>query len=121
MTGLFEYPSYEKLKRCAENPYDLTCEGIDPERIDTFVSQSCGWKLLFATERVDLEVMDALASLATEANCLDKMHRMQAGEIMNCIEGYASENRPVQHTALRDVFQRRNSAEPAAEDRKSVV
>ncbi|MCE5316530.1 MAG: hypothetical protein LLG04_04105 [Parachlamydia sp.] len=44
------------------------------------------------------------------------MEKMQAGEVVNFIQGYSSENRPVLHTAARDFFDRPNQAPAALED-----
>jgi glucose-6-phosphate isomerase len=60
-------------------------------------------------------VLTALETLAKEAGALDKMKRMQSGEIMNSIEGFPSENRPALHTAVRDFFENPNMSKQAAE------
>ncbi len=105
--------SYQALYHLAQSPYDLTKPGgLTPERISTFVGQACGFKLLYATERVDENVMNALQELAKEREVLKKVRQMQAGAVMNYIEGFPSENRAVLHSALRDQFD--NPREEAA-------
>lgn len=95
----------EKLKSLAQTPFDLSKEGnLTPSRLKEFVGGACGYKLLYGTERVDLETMKTLFELASEMKVIEKMHNMQAGEIINCIYGFPSEERPALHTATRDFF-----------------
>ncbi len=110
------YKATLRLKHLAENPYDLTREGnLNPKRLATFTSEACGYKFLYGTERIDEEVMRGLIDLAVESQALQKMERMQAGEVMNFIQGYPSENRPVLHTAARDFFDSPNQGKGAVE------
>jgi glucose-6-phosphate isomerase len=51
-------------------------------------------------------------SLPTCSRC---PHFEQDGEVVNKIEGYDCENRKVLHTAMRDVFDKPNTA-PAAKE-----
>lgn len=109
------YKATLKLKHLAENPYDLTQEGnLTPQRLAKFTSECCGYHFLYGTERINEETMRSLAELAEEAHVLQKMEKMQAGEIMNFIEGFPSENRPVLHTATRDFFDHKNPAPVAS-------
>lgn len=95
----------QRLTQLALHPIDLAQPGVlTPERLAHFYVESCGYKLLFGTERVTDEVLNALADLAKQSHALDKMKRMQGGEIMNFIDSYPSENRPALHTATRDFF-----------------
>jgi glucose-6-phosphate isomerase len=104
------------LSELAENPIDFSKEGVlTPKRIDAMVAEALEMKLFYATERVSDPVMDALFALAEETEAVKKMERMQAGEVVNAIEGYPSENRPALHTAMRDFFENRNSSQIAAE------
>lgn len=99
------YPATKKLQDLAKNPFDLAKEGnLTPERIRDFALDACGWKLLYGTERVTKEVVESLISLSKQANVLEKMQRMQSGEVINRIEGFPSDNRSVLHTAMRDFF-----------------
>lgn len=115
----------QKLKKLAQNPFDLTKEGnLTPDRIKNYCAESCGYTLLYGTERVNDEVMKALEELAEETHAVELMEKMQSGEILNCIEGYPSENRPVLHTAVRDFFVSPNlapNALQAAKDAKNEV
>lgn len=104
------------LDRLSEYPIDLTQTNvITPERIAKFAVEAVGYKLLYATERVTEEVMNALYQLAHECKVIEKMERMQAGDIINFIEGYPSENRAALHTAVRDFFDAPQKAKPAME------
>lgn len=110
------YKATAKLKTLAKEPFDLTKEGnLTPDRITKYCAHGCGYKLFYGTERITDEVMSALQELAQEAKALEKMKKMQAGEVLNFIEGYPSENRPVLHTALRDFFEAPNSGKAAVE------
>lgn len=99
------YKAAHVLKGLASAPYDLTIEGnLSPNRIERYCAQAGEFKLLYATERVNDDVLHTLKELAHEAHLLDKMHAMQRGDVINKIDGYPSENRMVLHTAMRDFF-----------------
>lgn len=101
-----EYKAVEKLRELERTPLDLSAEGVlSYKRFDEMKASALGIKLLFATERVSLQVLEVLHQLALEAQVFEKMHRMQSGEVMNLIEGFPSENRSVLHTAMRDFFE----------------
>ncbi len=119
MSGFLDTPSVQKLKALAAHAIDLT-KGLTPERIETMRLSMAGFDLLYGTERVTPEVMDALYELADETRALKKMAAMQAGEILNRIEKVESENRAVLHTAMRDQFEERQSA-PAAEEASGMA
>jgi len=105
-----------KLHHLAENPFDLTKEGaLTPERLARFSAQACGYHFLYGTERVNADTMMALGALAEETDVIKKMEKLQAGEVMNFIEGFPSENRPVLHTATRDFFENPNPVKAARE------
>lgn len=116
MSDFLKYKSTKKLKQLAENPIDLSKEGnLTPQRVAKYVAEACGYCLLYGTERVTDETMRTLVDLAHEADALKKMEKMQYGEVMNSIEGYPSENRPVLHTATRDFFDHPIPAKAATE------
>ena len=105
-----------RLNELAEDPVDLTDDNIfTPKRVDSFVSESLGLRLFYATERVSEITIQALSDLAEEAGVFEKMQKMQAGEVVNSIEGYESENRSVLHTAMRDFFENPNESPIAKE------
>ena len=105
-----------KLKKLAAQPIDLSApDQLTAERLATFYGSACGYKLLYGTERVTAEVMEALEELAAESHALDKMKRMQDGEVMNFVKPYPSENRPALHTATRDQFENPRTAPKAKE------
>jgi len=110
-------PATEKLARLAVRPYDLTGEGalLAGERVDRYVCHTGPFRLLYATERLDEMVLDALQELADECGLIEQFARMRSGEVINRIEGYESENRQVLHTACRDLFGREPRAPEATE------
>lgn len=100
-----EFKAFQKLKKLAEAPFDLAFDNnLTPERIEKYSSEACGYKLLYGTERIDDQTMNALQELAAEARAIEQMHEMQSGQIVNFIDGYPSEKRPALHTATRDFF-----------------
>ena len=97
--------SYAKLKELAREPYDLTVENaLSPERIKHYTASAAGFDYLYATQRLDDNVLDALQLLADEAELVDKFVAMKTGQVLNRLEGHDSENRQVLHTACRDIF-----------------
>ena len=115
-SNFLEYLSYKKLNSLAENVLDLTLPGVlSPERIEQFCAEACGYTFLYGTERVTEAVMEALMGLAGEARVIEKMQRMQGGEVLNFIKGFSSENRAVLHTATRDFFDSIHKSGPAKE------
>jgi glucose-6-phosphate isomerase len=116
MTSFNHLKSVIRLNELAEDPYDLTVlENLQPKRIDSMLSEALGLKLFYGTERVSDITIQALFDLAEETNVIDKMKKVQSGEVMNYIEGYESENRQVLHTAMRDFFEQANDAPKAKE------
>lgn len=114
--NFLQYQAFEKLKALASHPFDLAKPGnLTPERLQEYCASSCGFEMLYGTERVTNEVMEQLALLASEADVLHLMERMQNGEVLNFIKGFPSENRAVLHTATRDFFVERKSSRAARE------
>lgn len=88
------------LRKLSESPFDLTAPGaLTPERIQQFRAHGSRLHLLYGTERITSDVLDALFQLAREMNVIGKMRDMQSGKQINL-----SENRAVLHTAMRDLF-----------------
>jgi len=115
-TTFLENPAAKRLQALARHPFDFTVEGhLTPQRLEQFVSESCGYRFLYGTERVTEEVMEALIDLADEAHVIKKMEAMQSGEVVNCIQGIPSENREVLHTATRDFFENPQTTQAAKE------
>ncbi len=111
-----DYPATKKLQELAKNPIDLTKVGtLTPQRVKSFRVDGPSLSILYATERVNGETIDALYQLAAEANVYDWMAKMQGGEVINKINGVESENRSVLHTAMRDFFEQPNSSVLAKE------
>lgn len=100
-----EFKSVAQLSALAQHPHELhAAEGLTPERFAGFKVSSCGFDYLFATQRVTRQVLAALQQLADEAGLVATFMAMKKGAVLNRIEGVASENRQVLHTACRDVF-----------------
>ncbi|BBI17229.1 glucose-6-phosphate isomerase [Neochlamydia sp. S13] len=109
------------LKELAKHPCDLTDPHLlTPARLQQLSAEACGIKFLYGTEQVTEEVMQALVELSREAGVLQEMKKMQAGEVVNKIEGFPSENRKVLHTAVRDFFEAPNQAKEACEATKEA-
>jgi len=99
------YQAYARLSTLARTPHDLTAaEGLTGSRIRACTASFCGFDLLYATQRISPEVVDALQDLADEAGLIAAFRAMKQGAVLNRIEGFACENRQVLHTAARDVF-----------------
>lgn len=114
--SFLDYPATKTLKELAAKPFDLTKQGnLTPERLQSYASEACGYRLLYGTERVDALAMKALWALAGESGALDKMRQMQSGENINSLIGFPSENRAALHTATRDFFDSPQSAPVAKE------
>lgn len=124
-TSFMDYPAVKKLQVLAQHPFDLAKEGnLTPQRLNTFVANACGYRFLYGTERINEEVMQSLIELAHEAQVLEKIESMQAGEVINSIHGFPSENRAALHTATRDFFEHPNkgkAAIAAAKEAKTEV
>lgn len=104
-TSYRQYRAVHVLKGLATSPYDLTLpQNLSEDRFERFSASQGEFKLLYATERVTDDVMDALKELAQEAHAVEKMEAMQRGDTINFIKGVESENRKVLHTAMRDFF-----------------
>ncbi|MGV1097788.1 glucose-6-phosphate isomerase [Thiovibrio sp. JS02] len=103
-------PSFARLVQLAASPHDLTgAAGLTPARMRKYRCSAAGLDLLYATQRVDDTVLAALQQLADESGAVAQFLLMKGGAVLNRIEGQASEERQVLHTACRDIF-----AEPAA-------
>nr|NGX33614.1 Glucose-6-phosphate isomerase [Candidatus Anoxychlamydiales bacterium] len=106
--------SYEKLKKLAKDPIDLTDKDIFTlDRIKEMQTANLDMRLLYATERVTKDVIDSLFELAKDAFAVSKMKDMQDGKILNSLKGCESENRGVLHTAMRDFFGNQNKSKEA--------
>jgi glucose-6-phosphate isomerase len=97
--------AFQTLNTLSKTAVDLTDPNVlTGERLKKYAAEACGFKLLYATERVNDDVLEALENLSKDCNVLKKMQAMQEGEVINKIEGFESENRAVLHTAMRDHF-----------------
>ncbi|MFA6915728.1 MAG: glucose-6-phosphate isomerase [Parachlamydiales bacterium] len=113
--------AYKELEKLAKHPFDLTASNaLTPERVQKYISQACGYKLLYGTERIDDQIMQQLIELAKERKVFEKMQQLQAGEKINFIKGFDSENRAVLHTALRDQFDNPRQ-DPAAKEARLMA
>lgn len=104
----------QQLRGLAREVPELS-ELLTPARIQSYAASACGYKLLYATEKVTDQIMDKLFELASETKALDKMQEMQAGGVVNFVDKFPSEKRPALHTAARDFFDNPQTA-PAAKE-----
>lgn len=104
--GLTDTEVFPELVRLAQKPYDLTGAGAlqADGRLARYVCRSEIWRLHYATERIDETVLNRLQELADELCLVEQFKMMRRGAVLNRIEGFASENRQVLHTASRDIF-----------------
>ncbi len=97
--------AWQQLTALAEQPYDLTAAGaLSAERIAAFQAKALDITLLYGTQRVTEEVLDALQLLADQTGAVKQFGAMMDGERVNRILGHGCENRQVLHTATRNVF-----------------
>lgn len=122
MTQFSKYPSVEKLRELAKRPINLTSGDLfTPKRVEEMCVVHPHFRLLFATEKVDQTILEHLLKLAEEAQVHEKMKAMQAGEVLNFIEGFESEDRSVLHTSMRDFFDHPNTGKKAQEAREDAL
>ena len=96
---LRDLQSWQRLERLgevvgAEHIRDLLAG--DPSRAQRYVVEGAGLTLDYSRQRVNDDVMEALAALAGQIGLRDAMAAMFRGDRIN-----ATENRSVLHTALR--------------------
>ena len=98
--------SWNKLEALAKKPYDLRSSRALSEngRIDQMTCESAGFRLLYATQRIDKEVLDVFQEFVDEHKLVDRFAAMRRGSVINRIKGWESENRQVLHTSTRDLF-----------------
>jgi glucose-6-phosphate isomerase len=113
--NLTESGAYGELVRLAETPFDLTGpQALQADnRLARYVCRSELLQLHYATQRIDENVLDSLQQLSDELHLVEQFREMRRGAVLNRIEGFASENRQVLHTACRDLFSN-EPAEPRA-------
>jgi glucose-6-phosphate isomerase len=115
-------PAWGELAKLAQAPYDLTApNALSPARIRGYRAHAAGFDLLYATQRVDEPVLAALQRLAEQSGAVAQFLLMKKGAVLNRIEGYASEERQVLHTACRDIFAPISLAPEAAAQAKTEL
>ncbi|HUT36827.1 MAG TPA: glucose-6-phosphate isomerase [Planctomycetota bacterium] len=98
-------PAWRMLEKLARKPFDLTAPGaLAPPRIRGMKSDGPAFRLLYGTQRVTPDVLQALQGLASQTQAVGQFARMMRGEVMNQIVGHPSERRQVLHTVSRNVF-----------------
>lgn len=114
--------AWAELGELARAPYDLTAPGaLSPARIHSCRAHGAGFDLLYSTQRVDEPVLAALQRLAEESGAVTQFRLMKKGAVLNRIEGWASEERQVLHTACRDIFAPVSLAPEAAAQAKGEL
>jgi len=112
--ALTDVSVYPKLVELAGRPFDLRPrEALNEDRMRRYCCSAAGIDLLYATQRVNDEVLACLQDLADQGQLVEQFRLMRRGAIMNRIEGFPSEERQVLHTASRDFFTQ-HPAEPVA-------
>ncbi len=98
--------SWQKLRKLAENPYDLSAPGAlqESRRIGSMICTSAGLRLFYATQNIDEKVLAAFQEFAAQQRLVERFKEMRRGAVINRIEGWESENRQVLHTSSRDLF-----------------
>jgi len=100
-----QLPAWTALRSLSEQPFELNPNGsLTPERIKAYTCRAGGFKLLYATQRVEEQTLNQLQHLADQSQVIEQFLQMKRGAVMNQIVGFASENRQVLHTASRDLF-----------------
>lgn len=105
-TNFSQTASYVSLQKKARSPYDLTLPDalVAHNRLERYVCRADMFDVHFATQRVDDEVLADLQKMADELELVEQFRAMRRGAVLNRIDGVASENRQVLHTASRDLF-----------------
>ena len=104
-SGIVSHPALAKLQKLAENPFSLTGPGaLTGDRLRSLSCRTGPFQLLYGTQRLDTPVLGVLQQLADESQVVQQFKGMKQGKVINRIDGYASEERMVLHTAARDLF-----------------
>lgn len=113
--GIFDTEAGRRLQELARQPYDLTApEALTSGgRLEKYVCRSDNLRMLYSTQRVTDQVIDALQKLADECCLVEQFRQMRKGAVLNRIDGWPSENRQVLHTSCRDIFSS-SPAEPSS-------
>ncbi len=112
----------DQLQQLAASPCDLTAPNLlSPERFAGYRMSCCDFDFLYASQRIDDNVLAVLQELADEAQLVEKICSMKRGEVINRIEGFASEERQVLHTACRDIFRNQPDNQEATAQAKQQL
>ncbi len=105
--------SWQKLQRLAQDPYDLSSENAlrADGRIDSMICHAAGLKLMYSTQRISEQELQAFQEFADEHRLVERFKGMKSGDVLNRIVDWESENRQVLHTSCRDLFSE-HPAEP---------
>ncbi len=120
--SLYTSKAAERLQQLTKSPYDLTADkALGVERLRDYICHSEQFSLHYAMQQIDDDVIDALQALADECALVEKFSAMKRGDVINCIDGFASENRKVLHTACRDLFDKDPRETGATEQAKKEI
>jgi glucose-6-phosphate isomerase len=98
---------FKDLRQAALDPFNLTApDSLDQTRLSSYICHSGGFELHYGTQRLNDQAMVSLQDLAEQSSAVTQFKQMKNGEVMNRIDGFPSEERPVLHTACRDIFSR---------------
>jgi len=110
--GIYQTEAHAVLEKLKTSPYDLTADNaLNKERIRDMRCSVADLQYMYATQRLDTDVLTALQDLADETGVVEQYAAMMKGEVVNKIEGFDCENRQVLHTAMRNVFADLNDAD----------
>jgi len=120
--SIVDCKAFTALKRLAESPFDLSAkDALTPERLLSFVCKGAEFDLLYGCQRVTIEVLNGLQSLADECALVEQFGMMRSGYVMNRLQDYPSEERQVLHTSCRDIFSKNPACEAATSQAKEEL
>ena len=105
-TDVTKSESWKRLENLAEAQFDLSAEQAlaGSGRVQQMICRAAGLRLLYATQRLDQQVLAAFQTFADEHELVARFQAMRRGAVLNRIIGWESENRQVLHTSSRDLF-----------------
>ena len=105
-TDVTKSESWKKLANLAEAQFDLSADQAlaGGGRVQQMICRAAGLRLLYATQRLDQQVLAAFQAFADEHELVARFQAMRRGAVLNRIIGWESENRQVLHTSSRDLF-----------------
>ena len=114
--------AYNYLQQAAIEPFDLTNpDSLSQARLSSYICRSGDFELFYASQRLNDQNLKCLQELAEQSGAVAQFRQMKGGKVINRIEGFPSEERPVLHTACRDIFSEAPSAPEATAQAKLEI